>query len=479
MNSRHKEYGGMNEKANKALMGRRQFIREGLQKSLALTAIPSIFLTPFRSSAASVSYKNKPMLADDAVTSWKYASHLKTEEVKHFRMDLTSWTNTPRDKTYSYVAANLNPPYTATEIVYFLTVGQYFPWWVHESPLGGMMISNRGGLNFYTGQREFWSALTPDTLMDYLYRWPENKVYSWIWDRLYTPVRSRCDKLLQNICRTGKTYQKYSHKWSYFDYSQKTVPEGEALYSDEYWSRDYTYGDTTMVPWYYTWRYLGVDVLYEEDVVRFPATRTEIDIRNWDGKAVKKQTGQIRIMGDEYPAYTSNAGVPCYVLEGVTNPAFYSSESHRLILWVDMYACREIRRERYNRDNQLSVITEKRNRLELKTQGRWGYSILIHLAWDVKQDHMSVNHYDFHRPPQTFTVDPNKPEEYFRPNPIAMCSEMFPVPFSTMVFREPEQFYLRPKLMYEKFPEDRNIDIEDRVKRLIDAQENTRQLVFL
>ena len=458
---------------------RRKFMLNGLKQGLTLAMAPSLLAHPSKSYAEGISQKCMTELPDRAGKTWIPISQLSQEELSHFHMDAVEWENTTRHATYPYVAKKLAPPYTATEIVYMLTVGQYFPWWPHEAPLGGMMISNRGGINYYTGQREFWSALTPDTLQDYLYRWPEDKVYAWAWDRFYTPVRSRCDKLLQNIHRTGKTHQIYSNKWSYYQYSQKTAPEGESLYSDKYWKRDYTYGDTMMVPWYYTWRYLGVDILYEEDVLRFPVTRTEIDIRNWEGNAERKKTRHIKIMGDDYPAYTENGGVPCYVLEGKTNPDFFSSDRHRIILWVDMYACREIRRERYDANNHISTITEARNRLEMKTQGKWGYSILVHLAWDVKQDHMSVNHYDFHRFPQTFRIDEKNPEAHFKPNPVAMCSHMFPVPFSTMVFRDPEQFYLRPKLMMKKFDKKREIEVNGSLAQRIEAQEKARRLVFL
>jgi len=184
-------------------------------------------------------------------------------------------------------------------------------------------------------------------------------------------------------------------------------------------------------------------------------------------------------MGDDYPDYTQDGGVPCYVLEGLTNSDFFSPKHKRLILWVDMYACRELRRERYDLKNNLVAIMERRNRLELKDKGEWGYSILIHLSWDLRTDHMSVNHYDFHRPPKTFKVDPDNPETYFRPNPIAMCSEMFPVPFSTMVFRDPEQFYLRPKLMAGKFPQNRKLHVPGKMLKLIKAQNKADQLVFL
>lgn len=234
-----------------------------------------------------------------------------------------------------------------------------------------------------------------------------------------------------------------------------------------------------MIPWYYTWKFLGSDVLYDNDIVRFPKARKDISIRDWDGRAVKTATGSLRNMGTDYPAYTREGGVPCYVLEATANSDFFAPRHSKLVLWIDMYAHRELRRERYDPDNNLVAIMEAKNRLERKEMGKWGYSILIYLAWDLKNDHLSVNHYDFHRPPRTFEITPGKPEAYFRPNPVFLESEMLPVPLSTMVFSDPDLFCLRPKLWPEKFPGSRKISLPEKTLKLIHAQNKENRLVFI
>ena len=461
-------------------MNRREFLKQGVNTALILGVVPSLIFKCQGSFAITSMDVEGLSISPGGEQSWRVSSQLNDNDLERYMMDLTPWDKTPRNEKYPYVAAKLDPPYTATEVIYMLTVGQYFAWWSHESPLGGMQISNRGGINSMIGQREVWSALTPDTLRDYLYKWPEDYVYLWVLERYYTPKRSRFSKVLQNAYRTGKNYPQYSDKWSYACNSQKTAPMGNCSYSDQYYLyKDYNYGDTLMIPWYYTWRFLGTDILYEGDIVRFPKTRKEIEIRGWDGKSEKRDVRDITIMGHDYPAYTKDGGVPCYVVEGTANNEFFKPQHKKIILWVDMYACRELRRERYDLDNNLEAIMEARNRLELKDKDRWGYSILIYLAWDLRIDHMSVNHYDFHRPPKSFNGGTEDPEEYFRPNPVFMCSEMFPVPFSTMIFTDPEQFYLRPKLMTDKFPQDRNIQVPENTLKLIDAQNKAEQLVFL
>ncbi|MBU3950104.1 MAG: hypothetical protein KJ826_18035 [Proteobacteria bacterium] len=458
---------------------RRKFIEKSIRTAIVCGLAPSVLFKTRPASGLSLCDVEELCPEADGKATWKDVCQLSRKDMETFNMDLTPWEKTPRHSQYTYVAAKLAPPYTATEIAYMLTVGQHFPWWTHEGPMGGMMINNRGGLNYYTGQREVWSALSPDTLEDYLYRWPENKIYMWILDRYHKPALYRYTKFLQNVYRCGKTHEKYSDKWHFYPGVQKLVTEGEARYSDQYFDRDFTYGDTAMIPWYYTWRFLGTDVLYNNDTVRFPDARKEITIRNWDGQAIKQDAGSLSIMGKDYPAYNSNGGVPCYVMEATANCDFFAPEHKRLILWVDMYAHRELRRERYDLDNNLMAITEAKNRLELKDKGKWGYSILIYLAWDLKNDHMSANHYDFHRFPRTFEIDPEKPEAYFRPNPVFMESEMFPVPFSTMVFSDPEAFYLRPKLMPEKFPRVRKMCLSEKTLKLVKAQNEEKMLIFI
>ncbi len=469
----------MKENACGQSITRRKFIKKSFGTAIACGLAPSIIFKAKPASGLSLSDMEEPSPEIDGNATWKDVSQLSKKDLEAFNMDLTPWEKTPRHSKYTYVTAKLEPPYTAAEIAYMLTVGQYFPWWTHEGPMGGMMINNRGGLNYYTGQREVWSALSPDTLEDYLYHWPENKIYMWILDRYYTPALYRYTKFLQNVYRCGKTHEKYSDKWHFYSNVQKIITEGEARYSDQYFERDFTYGDTAMIPWYYTWKFLGADVLYINDTVRFPKTRNEITIRNCDGQAIKKDTGSLTIMGEDYPAYTGNGGVHCYVLEATANSDFFAPGHSRLILWVDMYSHRELRRERYDLNNNLMAITESKNRLELKDKGKWGYSILIYLAWDLKNDHMSVNHSDFHRFPRTFEIDPKKPEAYFRPNPVFLESEMFPVPLSAMVFSDPEAFYLRPKLMPEKFPKDRKINLPEKTLKLVHAQNKEKKLIFI
>jgi len=244
-------------------------------------------------------------------------------------------------------------------------------------------------------------------------------------------------------------------------------------------SLDYQYGDVLMVPWYYTFRFVGVDTLYPGDTIRFPEGRTKISRLDWDAKPVRMDVKNMQLMGESYPGYTGDGGVPCYVIEATANQNAFSQNASKVLLWVDMNAHRELRRERYNLNNELDAVTTAMYHQERKDKGEWGYSILIYLAWKMSTDHMTAHHYDFHRTPQTFSVDPENPENYFKPNPVAMASQMFPVPQSIMLPVEPEEFYLRPKLMLNKFPQDRNIKTPEKMIRLINGQNKANELVFL
>jgi hypothetical protein len=412
--------------------------------------------------------------------TWGSISELSSDDLSKYQMDISPWEKTPRNEKYPYVAAAINAaPYTAAAIIYRMMIGQHFPWWTHESPIGGIAINNIGGINRYKGQREVWSAMDPESLEDYLYQWPEDKVCMWIWDRYYSPIRTRYNKLLQNYYRAGETSKKSSEKWEYLMVTGKVDTTGRT-YKDQYNnSLDYQYGDVMMVPWYYTFRFVGVDTLYSEDTIRFPKGRTKINRLDWDAKPVQLDVDSMKPMGESYPAYTKDGGVPCYVIEATVNQNAFAQNASKVLLWVDMHAFRELRRERYDLNNELETVTTAIYHQERKDKGAWGYSILIYLAWRVSRDHMTAHHYDFHRTPKTFTVDPEHPENYFKPNPVSMASQMFPVPQSIMLPGDPEQFYLRPKLMLDKFPQDRNIKLSEKMTRLINGQNKGNQLVFL
>lgn len=457
---------------------RRNFISWSLKHTLAMGLGASLINNPRAAYAISGNGIDEIEHIPGDV-QWKTVSELSPQELSTYKMDLTLWEKTRRSEKYPYVAESMNPPYTASEIIYRLMMGQHLPWWSHESPLGGFSISNRGTVNRYQGQREVWSAFDPEAIEKYLYEWPEKKVCLWVQDKLYTPARKRYDTLLQSYYRSGETHKKSSDKWLYRNIIKKIYIVGED-YSDNYHEdMDYSYGDILMVPWYYTFSYVGIDTLYLNDGIRFPKGSTSIKKRDWGGNTVNMDVSKLKLMGENYPAYTNNGGVPCYVIEGKSNQNVYPQNASKILLWIDMYAKRELRRERYDLNNNLMAVTTAMYHQEMKDRGKWGYSILIYLGWKIKTDHMTANHYDFHRPPRTFKVNAEKPENYFKPDPMRMGSEMFKVPQSIMMPDEPEQFYLRPKLMLDKFPKTRSIVLPDNVVSLINNQNKKNQLVFL
>jgi len=64
-------------------------------------------------------------------------------------------------------------------------------------------------------------------------------------------------------------------------------------------------------------------------------------------------------------------------------------------------------------------------------------------------------------------------------SPGFMRREWFLEPPKTlMVLNSPEEFYLRPSLDREKFPEERKIRLSPELENRIDAQEQAGRLVF-
>jgi len=95
-------------------------------------------------------------------------------------------------------------------------------------------------------------------------------------------------------------------------------------------------------------------------------------------------------MGKDYPAYTAEGGVPCYVVEAVPRgewlPNYYRS---KLIYWLDKRFFFPLRIEEYDGEGKLSVINVRiATQANPKLGGR-GYAVLLDLWWDIPLDLMT------------------------------------------------------------------------------------------
>ena len=105
--------------------------------------------------------------------------------------------------------------------------------------------------------------------------------------------------------------------------------------------------------------------------------------------------------------------------------------------------------------------------------GDHGYAVLFDLWWDMTIDLLSASIHGILS--RSWSEDDKK--IFFSPG--FMRREWFLEPPKTlMVLNSPDEFYLRPTLDREKFPEERKIVLTPELEARIQAQEQAGRLVF-
>jgi hypothetical protein len=121
---------------------------------------------------------------------------------------------------------------------------------------------------------------------------------------------------------------------------------------------------------------------------------------------------------------------------------------------------------------KIEVRTARLMRPELQERG---YASFLTVYWDLDLDMMT---YSFH---DNFTLrewSEKDRQVLFRPDFMRRGWFLAPLKFLEEI-RSPEEFYLRPHLDREKFPQDRRIEISGELEARIRAQEEAGHLVFL
>ena len=222
----------------------------------------------------------------------------------------------------------------------------------------------------------------------------------------------------------------------------------------------------------YTWRILGSDIL--ERTLRFPTTQKQLVVPDTEGKAVTISTQTVKIMGTEYPGYAANGAVPCYVVEAVPRtealPNYYLS---KLVYWLDQSSFFPLRIEQYDRTGKLMFITVRTASHANPQLKERGYAGFLELSWDLPRDMMTSS---------IHTVIPkNWSEEerqlFFHPESV-QWKWPFPALARFPRMTEAKEFYLRPDLYSEKFPQDHKIELSPELTARITAQEREGHLVF-
>lgn len=413
----------------------------------------------------------RPGVVNAEARSWKYLSELSEAE----RRDIDPRTDTPRDATLFYLPAEPYPfllPYTAEEMGFRLMEFPHMARWNHVQIEDFGSIMPTGYL--FSGKIIVLAVHTyPEGLEGYLKTKPGEVFTRWL-SQDTAPPENLGNQMLMLHHRTD---QQATTKTDLFGYSpvlrrvrrfpqprrQDRFPD-QPITFDDFLGRD---------AWEFTWRIIGTDVLTE--TVRFPTTRQTITLMSGEGEMKDVSAKSLKLMGEEYPFYTPDGGVPCYVVEAKAKPDWLPDYyAPRILYWLDQHYFYPLRTEMYGPEGELVSMEVRTAALYNPDLKERGYHNLIAVWWNAQLDFLAYTVHDGHRRRQWSAKDQ---EVYF--NPDFMRRVWFPVPMKTQAtVRVPEESFLRPHLHRDKFPEERKIIITPEVDARIQAQDAAGHLVF-
>ena len=192
------------------------------------------------------------------------------------------------------------------------------------------------------------------------------------------------------------------------------------------------------------------------------------------GGYIDVSASDVKLMGNDYPLYTADGGVKCYVVEALPRPDWLSNYYiSKIIYWLDQQSFFPLRIEEYDKEGNLIFINARTGVRANPQLGDRGYAVLFDLWWDMPIDLLSASIHGIL--PRSWSAEDKN--IFFSPG--FMRREWFlEPPKSTMVLRSPEEFYLRPTLETGKFPENRKIQLAPELEARIEAQEREGKLVF-
>ncbi len=414
-------------------------------------------------------------LAEEERT-WRSVTELSKEELGV--VDLR--TATPRDPTFSYLPAErypFSPPYTAEEMGYRAMEFSHSPRWSCN-------------LIDVTGTLTSEGYLSTSKLYSPIFYVPNAKGLTGFAGELYgaspgEPTRQITGQDVfppeaygnQMVLIQYRTDQEHPTRWDLYFYSdglrrvrrQPSPRRGDKLAQgaeglDDIFGRD---------PWEFDWELLGTDVLFE--TVRFPLTRPTVTLARPDGTFYTVATKSLRLMGEEYPFYTPEGGVKCWVVKARVKekwlPHYYAP---MILYWLDQHYFYPLRIEQYGRDGTLSFIETRLATLLNPALGDKGYGILFNHYWDVTLDYMRYSVHDAHEVREWSKRDQ---DVFF--NPAVLPRKWYFAPLKSQIeVTAAQQYFLRPTLDRDKFPQERKIVLPPELEARIRAQEAAGHLVF-
>jgi len=403
--------------------------------------------------------------------SWRTVSELSADELE--RIDLTQ--ETPRDPQIPYIPAEPYPfslPYTAEEMGYRALEFSHGPRWSHVVVEVSATINASG----YMDNAKF-SGLThympQDGLAGYIRLKPGEVVSRSLSQDLFPPESYGRQSVFIGF-RTDQEFTQRADGFVYTPALRRVRRQPQPRRGDKNPNRAQTLDDTMgRDPWEFSWRMVGTDVLWE--TVRFPLTRPKITLASANGDFAEIAAKDLKILGDHYPDYIATGGIECYVVEARVReewlPRYYAP---RMLYWLDKHSFYPLRIEQYGRAGELTFIEVRTSDLLNPALREKGYGVVITVYWDVTHDILTGSVHDAH---QVRHWTEEELQLFFSPG--FMPRQWFPGPLRSFAeVRSPEEFYLRPALDKEKFPQERNIVLPPELEERLQKQEEQGRLVF-
>ncbi len=409
--------------------------------------------------------------------TWRLVSELTADE----RALFDPRTETPRDAELPYMPAErypFQPPYTAEEMGYRAMEFSHSPRWSCNFVDVSGALTAHGYLTtekmhspiFYVPNAKGAQGLEGE-----LYSTKPGEPTRKIVGQNFFPPENLGNQMFMTQYRAG---QEPLTRWDLFVYSpalrrvrrQPQPRRGDKLAQgaesfDDIFGRD---------PWEFSWRLIGVDTL--KQTVRFPNTRPVVTLGKSDGTLHDVPTDQIKMMGDDYPFYTKDGGVDCWVVEALVKdewlPEYYAP---KILYWLDKHYFYPLRIEQYNPDGNLIFIETRISTYRNPNMGDKGYGLLFDHYWDVGLDYMRYSVHDTHHLKEWSAED----QRVFFSSGVLPRVWYFAPRKSQSEVRTPEQYFLRPTLDRDKFPEHRTITLSSDIEEKIRAQEEAGHLVFI
>ena len=404
--------------------------------------------------------------------TWQPVNELAETE----RADIDLQPETPRDPEIPYLPVEkypFSPPYTAEEMGYHAMEFPHMPRWSAAFADGFGSITSSG---FLQQAKTAGGALAirAHGLAGYLYATPPGGEYCrWLFQDT-APPESYGNQTLMIGYRTDQAFSTRLDSFFYSPSLRRVRRMPQPRRDDRFPNSVQTMDDITgRDAWEFSWRVLGTDVLYE--TVRFPNTRSTVTTAGVSGTFTELPVTTFKMLGDEYPHYTAEGGIECYVVEATVREEWLPNYSTpKLLYWLDRHFFYPLRIESYDREGKLVKIEVRTARLIRPELQERGYASFLTVYWDLDLDMMTYSFHDNFVPKEWTEKDR---EAFFTPDFMRRMWFLAPLKFVEEI-RSPEEFYLRPHLFREKFPQDRRIDIPAELEARLQAQEEAGRLVF-